>query len=505
MSENIVNELLEHFASEISEEVHKYARDIVLIHSRYLFVEKGRNPEAYCTHCKHQYFERGVIKTGTAGVCPNCKSHCTYKHAWRSRKTLFDQSYFLHFEKSTYDPDVVTATWYYAINDLRGHFHNKLIDIKAAARYVFDCNVGKSYLLERGWGENWTIHDNIVTPYTLRNNNIRRSVHEGSIRRAVTNTKLNYSCWTKYACADAPKYFAAFLKYPSIEILTKAGEIEIVQRKIYGDRTYSAVNWHATKLHNIFKVSKDDYQKLKASNASLFEFWIWQQTRKEKSKLKIADVMQKADTFRGSLDEFKFIRQYTTIHKIFNYVYKQFQLHEKRFRIRNYVITVWRDYINDCIKLQLDLRDEAILFPKDLEDAHQKTMKRIKHTEDELMRKKALKRKQLLEHIEFQQGDYIIKVPNTAKEIIAEGSKLSHCVGGYAERHVNGKTTILFLRVAKEPDKPFYTIELDTDKKKILQVRGYKNKPAPKEVDAFIELFKAEKLNKSKAKARKQA
>ena len=44
------------------------------------------------------------------------------------------------------------------------------------------------------------------------------------------------------------------------------------------------------------------------------------------------------------------------------------------------------------------------------------------------------------------------------KEIEDEGRILSHCVGGYAERHAMGKLSIMFLRKVSEPDKPYYTV-----------------------------------------------
>lgn len=44
--------------------------------------------------------------------------------------------------------------------------------------------------------------------------------------------------------------------------------------------------------------------------------------------------------------------------------------------------------------------------------------------------------------------------------MIAEGQALHHCVGGYALRMAEGKTAIFFIRLAEEPDRPYYTLEL---------------------------------------------
>lgn len=62
---------------------------------------------------------------------------------------------------------------------------------------------------------------------------------------------------------------------------------------------------------------------------------------------------------------------------------------------------------------------------------------------------------------------------------------LFHCVGGYAERHVNGKTTILFMRLAKEPEKRLVTIEVKGDT--ICQNYGYKDRRVNEKEKEFIE------------------
>lgn len=68
---------------------------------------------------------------------------------------------------------------------------------------------------------------------------------------------------------------------------------------------------------------------------------------------------------------------------------------------------------------------------------------------------------------------YVIRVPMDKDEILAEGRKLQHCVGGYADRHILGKTTILFMRKAKKPDEPWLTIEMN--KNNLMQIHGFRN------------------------------
>ncbi len=63
--------------------------------------------------------------------------------------------------------------------------------------------------------------------------------------------------------------------------------------------------------------------------------------------------------------------------------------------------------------------------------------------------------------LNYDDENYLIRLPKDEDEICKEGMSLHHCVGGYAHEHSIGSTTIMFLRKKSEPDKPFYTIEVE--------------------------------------------
>lgn len=85
--------------------------------------------------------------------------------------------------------------------------------------------------------------------------------------------------------------------------------------------------------------------------------------------------------------------------------------------------------------------------------------------------------------LEFEDKDYLIRLPVDKNEIVKEGMELHHCVGSYTERHETGDATIMLLRKKSEPDKPFYTIEVGIEvltdkisKLRILQAHSFGNK-----------------------------
>lgn len=97
--------------------------------------------------------------------------------------------------------------------------------------------------------------------------------------------------------------------------------------------------------------------------------------------------------------------------------------------------------------------------------------------EAERQKKLEEKRKKLDEErkkYEYEDDNFIIRLPKDGNEIIREGSMQRICIGGYVQNHSSGSTNLFFLRKKSEPDMPFYAIEMKNDM--IIQIHGYCNK-----------------------------
>lgn len=90
--------------------------------------------------------------------------------------------------------------------------------------------------------------------------------------------------------------------------------------------------------------------------------------------------------------------------------------------------------------------------------------------EDELRIKLDKERKKY----EYEDAEFIIRLPRDSQEIINEGSKQSICIGGYTTRHSIGETNLFFLRKKNDAETPFYAIEMNNNS--IVQIHGYCNK-----------------------------
>ena len=75
----------------------------------------------------------------------------------------------------------------------------------------------------------------------------------------------------------------------------------------------------------------------------------------------------------------------------------------------------------------------------------------------------------------YEDDNFIIRLPKDCAEIINEGSHQHICIGGYASRHSIGDTNLFFLRKKGAEDVPFYAIEMN-NQKNITQIHGFGNK-----------------------------
>lgn len=92
---------------------------------------------------------------------------------------------------------------------------------------------------------------------------------------------------------------------------------------------------------------------------------------------------------------------------------------------------------------------------------------------------------------EYKREDFCVVYPQTRDDFINEGCNLNHCVGGasYYERHILGRQMVFFIRRTSQPEKPFFTTEIDMDEGRIKQLYGFSDCSAPKDVRAFTEGF----------------
>ena len=136
------------------------------------------------------------------------------------------------------------------------------------------------------------------------------------------------------------------------------------------------------------------------------------------------------------------------------------------------VFTEYRDYLEAAYLLGSCLEHSRVLSPEDLQAAHDRVTAQLLERRAPLAAEKAAaKGAARMKKYSFELDGLRIVFPLTAASIRREGKALSHCVGGYAERHLKGVLTILFLRKTSAPNTPYVTIEMAGNQ--IRQIHGY--------------------------------
>ena len=140
-------------------------------------------------------------------------------------------------------------------------------------------------------------------------------------------------------------------------------------------------------------------------------------------------------------------------------------------------ITDWRDYLHAAKTIEVDLTDNKARYPSSLKREHDRAVAKQKLVldakKDEFFQAETERYGRLYS---YKTDEYMIVPPKDMKGLFEEGRKLNHCVGSYSDRIVEGKTCIMFIRKTEEPDKPYFTIEINQSNSYVVQLRANSNR-----------------------------
>ena len=341
--------------------------------------------------------------------------------------------------------------------------------------------------------------------------------YTGGIETALQGTAMQYAELEGYLEERGhnknPIYFLEYhARYPVIEFLWKAGYRNIVHNRIFGmDReNRNAILWERKKLKECFKFPLRILKLMPPEEWSLNDIQrvndLWEKYGGKVTDTEIRLVLQskvdiqlwsRATTYANAGRILKYIKNQTDKRKEKN--------PDKRSISQNDTAQAYRDYLQECEQLHLDLHDKEILFPKDLTAAHNRTMEQVEFEKNKADQEKFQKAVEKLEKFAWSEGDFFIRPAREQMELTAEGKDLHHCVGGYIRDMAEGETAIFFLRKVSEPDKPFYTLELQ--KKRVIQCRTEHNASYDRNPDVknFVDMWMEKVVKKGGNKKAKEA
>ena len=302
-------------------------------------------------------------------------------------------------------------------------------------------------------------------------------------------------------------YYMAASRYPDFEMIVKSGMEYLARGLIWG--TGTGYRSRGKTYYDRLGIRKDrvkDLARKKGDTDILRAYQLERQAGKHWNPKEMEIVLKHAKKENGET-----IRILSQVYKLTSPVKAERYIQKT---IQNEGCGAFQEYI-DYIRMRkeagYDLSNEIILFPRELHRRHNEMIletevKKMDKRKEEVLEKYpaiAERYSKLSDQYSAAAAGYIIRPAKNAAEIVEEGRILHHCVGGdyYLSRHNTGKSTILFLRSAKEPDIPYITVEIKDEK--ILQWYGeYDKKPKKDFFDAWLATYTKE-LEKRKQSKRK--
>lgn len=292
-------------------------------------------------------------------------------------------------------------------------------------------------------------------------------------------------------------FLTACCFYPrQIEMLMKAGMSDVVRDLVErGVKHAAVIDWNESNPAKAFKLSRQDLKTFLNTNRDIQILELHKKLKGRVPLTECADWIAKLPNIKETFQEARKwnLSPENLMRYLAGYVgcaqYGGLSSLDAALRF-------WRDYVTAAEAMGYQLHHENVLLPRKLGEAHDEATKRHREQleRERMIRQQEQERKwkaereererlmassyderreKLEEKYSFAMDGYVIRIPANKDEILDEGRKLQHCVGGYADRHIKGDVTILFMRKAKKPDKAWLTIEMSGNR--LVQIHGYRN------------------------------
>lgn len=286
---------------------------------------------------------------------------------------------------------------------------------------------------------------------------------------------------------DFIKYMTAYTVYPKqIEMLMKLGGEKLVWDLVCGrSKNRDVLSWRETDPRKAFRLTKQEMQAWKDSGCDIRRIGDYRRLNRNGDKVSFELLREVEEAFGVTITDFFgwCAENGERVKDAMRYLHRFTgpRCNGMGYRTELDVWVTLKDYLRMAETLGYDLSVETVRRPRDLDLAHNNATEEINlrrereqaEKDRELARQAKESLKARRRKYDVKAEGYIIRIARTAEEVREEGRRLEHCVGGYAERHMKGTTTILFLRDAECPGKSLYTIEMNGNR--LIQIHGYKN------------------------------
>ncbi len=462
-----------------------YCEDHVFDFS-YIFIDKVKDGKrrAVCGHCGKHFAVDKSAASGKTGLCPHCGKFSIYRGSWFTSSITNKEKICI---AAKVDGQLLLR-WTDVTRTFTHPSHSPKYDFSDYA-YNLHLNTKKGpqiycykYQCVECWGWNWYRKKNedccIDESYVYTDNLdevFGDSYYNVNLKEGLAgrDCKMRFHYLLKNLRLDPGAEYLFKLKMPMLA--SQADSMELTGK---GFSNVLGVSKQMLPLYSKFNVSLAEHRIIKG-----YGQWVSDENFEALREMKLdkyCDV---------TLDALK----YLSLDRFAHYFRKQKAAIPKK--TYGWLITEYTDYISMSATLKVDLSHKSVLMPKNVVDAHDTILPRfnaVKHAkEDAAFREAVGPIYEDLRITEFKKDGFCIILPQLRSDLITEGQSLNHCVGGdnYYKRHIAGTNLIFFIRRENDPQKPFFTMEVEMSGYKIRQLYGFGDCSAPKEVREFADSF----------------
>lgn len=263
------------------------------------------------------------------------------------------------------------------------------------------------------------------------------------------------------------RYLAIERENPAIEKLVRIGMFKLAEGLMKRNGDKDLLRKDESELAKILKIDNARLKRLRAINGGI-EHLQWYQKEKFIDTIWPDALIKDFGDAGFNSSEFHFLDLPLSYVKIWNYLKRQQAITgETLFQIKN----TWMDYLYMAEKAKMDVKNERIWKPKDLQTAHNEVVLLLQKGEMEKEAEKLEKKwpkvngnLPKLKKFEYADKDFAVLAPENILDIVKEGRILKHCVHTcdfYFDRIQRDETYLFFLRRAGHMDVPWYTLEVE--------------------------------------------
>lgn len=434
----------------------------------YEYDPKGQK-KGYCSKCK-KYVQILNPKHGKKTKCPSCKEKMVFKAHTRLQTLAtpeYDAEIIQKFNGGIVIRSFAQKQWYrdreYTDPNIRTHEYERIMifDDGKIKRYTWDSYKQKFH--------RWILDKSYFPHKKTYYRACRVKLYKRNLAQLKKHSMLKQSAidlWPELPLSVS-NYIEVEKGNPAIEMLAKIGMFRLAKNIINASYDKTLLDQNATEISKMLKIDRNRLKRLKEMDANISSLR-WMQYEKEADTIWPDEMIKDFGEARFTTSAFNFLHTPISFVKCHNYLKKQAAIMDESIA---QVLTTWQDYINMADQMKMNTKCDQIAKPKDLKCAHDELVlinesKGLEKKAKEIEKKWPKVNSQLpkLQKFEYTLGEYTIVAPKRVLDIVTEGTILKHCVHTcdyYFSRIQTDESYLFFLRKSKQPDMPWYTLEVE--------------------------------------------